>query len=106
MAKNFVEQGHTISVTGLPASVKSGHVVIVGALVAIALTDSNLANPTALAADGVYELDVASGVNITQGAKVYATATSGAVTTSETNNTYVGIAWSASAGGKVCVRLG
>ncbi len=71
MARTFVQEGNTIDAVAGVGGVKSGDVVILGALVGIAEVDAAEGATYALALTGVHKLAKAAGAGINAGAKTY-----------------------------------
>ena len=92
MAKNFIQNGETIDFTATKA-VKSGDVVVIGDLIAIAVTDvENRAVGTGIVG-GVFTVKAKQADDIKQGAVLYWSDTDGATITAGTNKR-LGVAWS------------
>jgi predicted RecA/RadA family phage recombinase len=102
MAKNYIQEGEFITLPGPSGGVKSGALVRVGALVGVASTDAAEDEPVEVAIEGVFELD---GGSFSQGAIVYADATTLALTGTATANPVVGVAIADSANSKTLVKL-
>ena len=91
MAKNFIQNGETIDFTATKA-VKSGDVVVIGDLIAIAVTDvENRAVGTGIVG-GVWTVKAKQADDIKQGAVLYWSDTDGATITAG-GNKRLGIAW-------------
>ncbi len=95
--QNLIQDGHTMTYTvpvDASAPVKSGDLVVVGAVVGVAVTDGLPGETIALAVEGVYELPKGSGA-LAQGAKAYANVTDGVLTIVGTasGNTLAGYVW-------------
>jgi len=105
MIARFVQKGNAIDYRP-SAAVAAGDVIVQGNLVGIARLDIPADTLGALAVVGVYEIAKASGA-ITVGAVLYWNAANKNVTTTATNNTYIGKAVTAAASGDatVCVLL-
>ncbi|MCG6216268.1 DUF2190 family protein [Vibrio furnissii] len=104
MAKNYVQDGDTIDFIAA-ADVASGSPVAIGALVGVALDDVKAGMTGVAAANGVWSLPKAAGVEIAQGVSVYLK--NGAITTDSAEAVAAGKAWSESAAGdsKVSVNI-
>lgn len=79
MAKNFVQNGTTLTLTA-PAvtGCKSGDLIIVGAIAGVAAFDAAAGDPVEVTVAGVFELPKASG-QINEGAAVWWNTTTGDV---------------------------
>lgn len=109
MAKNLIQHGDSITWTnGTGSAVASGDIVAINDLIGVALTDIAAGASGTVATAGVFEVPAVTGTAISQGAKVYFDESEGHMTTTSTDNTLAGIAWTAkaSAGTVVQVRLG
>jgi len=95
--KNYIQAGDRINYTPSGSSLSSGDPVMIGDLIAVAVTDIADGQTGACATAGVYELPKTTGTGyaISQGAKVYWDAAAGKVTYTDNTgaNKYVGIAW-------------
>lgn len=88
MIARYVQKGNAIDYR--PASaVAAGDVIVQGNLVGIARLDIPAETLGALSVVGVYEIAKATGA-VTVGAALYWDATAKNVTTTSTNNTYIG----------------
>ena len=87
--KNFVQNGSNLTVT-LSSAVSSGDIVVVGDLVGVAVTDIAASGSGAIATDGVFEFDRASGSTLAVGDVGYVNS-SGKITDTTTNNDAVGL---------------
>ena len=96
MAKNYMQDGNTVRFTAA-AAVKSGDVVMLENLVAIAIADveKSAVGVGVGLTTGVFTVKAKAADDIKQGAIVYWSATDGATTTAGTNKR-LGIAWHAS----------
>lgn len=94
MAKNYVQDGSTVRFTAT-ANLKSGNVVILENLAAIAVSDVAQGGAGVGLTTGVFTVKAKAADDIKQGAIVYWSATDGATTTAGTNKR-LGIAWHAS----------
>ena len=94
MSKNYLQDGNTVRFTAA-AAVKSGDVVMLENLVAIATADVDKSSVGVGLTTGVFTVKAKAADDIKQGAIVYWSATDGATTTAGTNKR-LGIAWHAS----------
>lgn len=94
MATNYIQDGATITITAA-AAIKSGDPVVVGDIVAVALTDIEQHAQGEAKADGVWSLPKGAGA-IAQGVAVYLD--SNEISTTDTG-TYAGVAWRAAENG-------
>lgn len=101
--KNFVEKGDSIDVV-LDDDVKGGDLVITGSVVGVAVSDGDGVNLRTVATKGVFTLPKAAGA-ITQGAKVYWVTADSNISTTATDNTFVGYAWGAAASADETVNV-
>ncbi|EKK3320151.1 DUF2190 family protein [Salmonella enterica] len=90
MAKNYVEDGKTITLTATTA-VKSGDLVQVGNIFVVAVTDIAAGSAGTGIAEGVFSVPKLTTDVIEPGAKVYLK--DNQVQTEETTDPYVGVAW-------------
>ncbi|MBV7389018.1 DUF2190 family protein [Pasteurellaceae bacterium TAE3-ERU1] len=94
MAKNYIQDGQTIDFTATK-TVKSGDVVVLNDLIAIAVTDvDNKAIGTGIV-HGVWNVKAKQADDIKQGDVLYWSETEGATKT-QASNKRLGIAWAAS----------
>lgn len=97
MAKNYVEDGRTITLTASDA-VKSGSLVQVGDMFAVAVTDIAAGSTGTGIAEGVFSVPKLTTEDIAAGKKVYLK--DGVVQTDTTGGVpYVGVTWAAAANG-------
>ena len=94
MSKNYVQDGNTVRFTAA-AAVKSGDVVMLENLAAIAIADVEKSAVGVGLTTGVFTVKAKAADDIKQGAIVYWSATEGATITAGTNKR-LGIAWHAS----------
>lgn len=94
MAKNYMQDGNTVRFTAA-AAVKSGDVVMLENLAAIAVADVEKSAVGVGLTTGVFTVKAKAADDIKQGAIVYWSATDGATITAGTNKR-LGIAWNAS----------
>jgi predicted RecA/RadA family phage recombinase len=90
MSKNFVQAGDTLPLTA-PANVKSGGVVVVGALAGVAAYDALQGEPVEVTTEGVWTLPKTTPGGIDQGAAAYWDAVTGKVTTVAASNLLLGV---------------
>lgn len=106
MAKNYVEDGHTIDYTAT-AAISSGDVVVVGALVGISLSDLAVDETGALRMDGVWQVPKTAAGALDQGALVDFDVSAGefaALGTPATGDIVgAGVVWNAAADGDTTV---
>lgn len=97
MAKNYVEDGKTIEIVAT-ALLKSGDLVQVGDMFAVAVTDIAAGSAGTGIAEGVFSIPKLVTEDIAAGKKVYLK--DGAVQTDATGGLpYVGVAWAPAANG-------
>lgn len=103
--QNFVQKGDVLEYT-VPAgaTVKSGDVVVVGALAGVAVKDGAEGETIALNLTGVFELPKVAGA-LAQGVVVYWNATNKQVTSTATDNTKLGNVFVAAVNGDAIVRV-
>lgn len=94
MAKNYMQDGNTVRFTAA-AAVKSGDVVMLENLAAIAVADVEKSAVGVGLTTGVFTVKAKAADDIKQGAIVYWSATDGATITAGSNK-LLGIAWHAS----------
>lgn len=94
MAKNYVQDGNTVRFTAT-ANVKSGDVVMLENLVAVAVSDVAQGGVGVGLTTGVFTVKAKAADDIKQGAIVYWSAADGATTTAGSNKR-LGVAWRAS----------
>ena len=104
--RNFIENGTTIDYQVSGEAVKSGQLVVVGNMVGVAISNGEDGDTIALKAEGVFALPKAAG-EINQGAAVYWDNSAKNITTTDADNTFVGIAWAkaSSATSEVAVKI-
>lgn len=104
MAKNFVQPGHTVSLTA-PGETSSGDLVVVGSLAGVAAHDAGSGEPVECQLVGVFELPK-DGAQINAGAPVYWSGT--ACTATAGANQFIGtcVATAGASATTVRVRLG
>ena len=91
MAKNFIQNGETLDFVATKA-VKSGDVVVLGDLIAIAITDVEKGEVGTGNVCGVWRVKAKQADDIKQGAVLYWSDTEGATLTAGANKR-LGIAW-------------
>ncbi|WP_313687562.1 capsid cement protein [Pantoea sp.] len=92
MAKNFVQNGNTILLLNAgSAAIASGSAVVIGNIVAIAITDIAVQDTGDGFTEGVFQLPKASADVFTPGAAVYVS--DGTAQASADGGVYAGIAW-------------
>jgi predicted RecA/RadA family phage recombinase len=102
---NKVQEGKKLDfVNTTGAAIKSGDLVIFGALAAVAITDIAAGDTGAVDLQGVYRLPKAAGA-ITQGAKLYWVTADKNLSTVAAGNTLVGAAAEAALAGDAEVNL-
>ena len=94
MAKNYMQDGNTVRFTAT-AAVKSGDVVMLENLVAVAVSDVAQGGVGVGLTTGVFTVKAKAEDDIKQGAIVYWSATDGATITAGSNKR-LGISWYAS----------
>jgi predicted RecA/RadA family phage recombinase len=70
MAKNFIQNGNTVTLTA-PAAVKSGDLIVVGALAGVCAYDADSGAEVEVSLTGVWELPKAAPGAINEGAIVW-----------------------------------
>jgi predicted RecA/RadA family phage recombinase len=90
MAKNFVQAGSTLTLVA-PANVKSGGVVVVGALAGIAAYDASIGEEVEVVTEGVFTLPKTTPGAINQGDAAYWDSVTSKVTTVAGSNLLLGI---------------
>ncbi|EHQ3697581.1 DUF2190 family protein [Salmonella enterica] len=97
MAKNYVEDGKTVEIVAT-ASLKSGDLVQIGDMFAVAVTDIAAGSAGTGIAEGVFSVPKLVTADIAAGKKVYLK--DGAVQTDATGGLpYVGVTWAPAANG-------
>src|SRR6056297_96970 len=96
--KNYVQPGNTITLTA-PYEVASGDGMLVGAIFGVAAGDAASGATVEAALTGVFDLTKIGSQAWTVGAKVYWDDTNKRCTTVATDNTPIGVAVEAVAGG-------
>ncbi|EBD2436896.1 DUF2190 family protein [Salmonella enterica] len=103
MAKNYVEDGKTIEIVAT-TSLKSGDLVQVGDMFAVAVTDIAAGSAGTGIAEGVFSVPKLATEDIASGKKVYLK--DGAVQTDATGGLpFVGVAWASTANGDESVPV-
>jgi predicted RecA/RadA family phage recombinase len=90
MAKNFVQPGDTLTLVA-PTNVKSGGVVVVGALAGIAAYDALQGEDVEVSLEGVFAVPKTTPGGINQGDKAYWDAGASKVTTTAGSNLLLGV---------------
>ncbi|CAM3765401.1 DUF2190 family protein [Rahnella victoriana] len=104
MAKNFVQEGQTISITNTgQAVIESGDPVVLGSLVAVSLVDIAPNETGEGMAEGVFLLPKVSADVIPAGTKVYIA--DGEIQLASADAVAAGIAWEAAAAGSTVVEV-
>lgn len=104
MAKNFVQNGNTIPLLNSGSEViASGDVVVVGNIVAIAITDIALLGTGDGFTEGVFQLPKASADVFAAGDAVYIS--NGTAQASSVDGVYAGVAWEDAATGTTVVNV-
>jgi predicted RecA/RadA family phage recombinase len=96
--KNYVQPGTTLTLTA-PYAVTSGDGLLVGSIFGVAAGDATSGAPVEAALTGVFDLTKIGSQAWTVGAKVYWDDTNKRCTTVATDNTLIGVAVEAVAGG-------
>lgn len=104
MAKNFVQDGATLTLTA-PYAVSSGNGALVGALFGVALADVANGAEGEFSVTGVFDVTALSTDVIAQGAKVYWDDTNKRMTGTASGNTLVGVVTKAKANGDTTARV-
>lgn len=102
--QNFIQKGDVLDYPVPAAGVKSGDVVVAGALVGIAGKDGVEGEVVAVNLTGVFELPKVTGA-LALGAEVYWNATSKKVTATATDNTKIGKVFADAANADATVRV-
>ncbi|MDR3431049.1 MAG: DUF2190 family protein [Rouxiella aceris] len=104
MAKNFVQEGQTISITNTGAGViESGDPVVLGDLVAVVVADIAVGDIGTGLAEGVFLLPKVAADVIPAGKKVYIA--NGTIQLAAADAIAAGIAWEAAAAGSTVVEV-
>ncbi len=96
--KNYVQPGATLTLTA-PYAVTSGDGLLVGSIFGVAAGDASSGGTVEAALTGVFDLTKIGSQAWTVGAKVYWDDTNKRCTTVATDNTLIGVAVEAVAGG-------
>ena len=96
--KNYVQPGNTLTLTA-PYAVTSGDGLLIGSIFGVAAGDAAIGEPVETALVGVFDLTKIGSQAWTVGAKVYWDDTNKRCTTVATDNTLIGVAVEAVAGG-------
>lgn len=102
MAKNYVEDGKTITITAT-AAVKSGDLVQAGDIFVVAVTDIAAGSAGTGIAEGVFSVPKLETDVIEPGKKVYLK--DNKVQIEETTDPYVGVAWDHAGNGDTSVPV-
>jgi predicted RecA/RadA family phage recombinase len=103
MAQNYIQPGDVIEITA-GATITSGQMVKVGAIVGVALNSATSGQTVRVRLKGVFNLPKAAGA-ITVGALVYLVEANGNLSTTASGNTAVGHAVKAAASGDATVEV-
>ena len=96
--KTYVQPGNTITLTA-PYAVTSGDGLLVGSIFGVAAGTAELGEPVEATLTGVFDITKIGSQAWTAGTKVYWDNTSKRCTTVATDNTLIGVATEAEAGG-------
>jgi predicted RecA/RadA family phage recombinase len=103
--KNFVQPGNTVTLAA-SAGVKSGDLVIVGALAGVANYDAPAAGgDVEVSLVGVFTLPKSTGAAINQGAKTYWDVSESNCTATDTGNMLIGAAVATAGSSDTTVRV-
>lgn len=103
---NKIQAGKVIEwLNGTGATVKSGDVVVIGALIGVAVADIIDGDTGSVDLSGVFELPKLAGQSFAFGAKLYWDATAKNLTTTVTSNTFTGNAWLPAASAATIARV-
>lgn len=107
MAKNFVQEGKTIPlVNSGTVDITSGQVVVVGSMIAVAITDITPEFTGDGFAEGVFLLPKLTADIINAGVKVYFNAGLIQLPDEDASNAvYAGVAWGAAGAGETVVEV-
>ncbi|KAB7896435.1 recombinase RecA [Serratia sp. Leaf50] len=104
MAKNFIQNGNTITIAnGGDAEITSGSVVAVGDIVAVAITDIAVSGTGEGLAEGVFLLPKLAADVISAGTKVYIK--SGAIQLAAADAVLAGHAWESAGAGETVIDV-
>jgi predicted RecA/RadA family phage recombinase len=103
MATNYISNGNILDYVAA-SDIKSGQLVIIGAIAGVALTDIAKGATGAVQIYGIWELDKAKG-EIVIGAKLYWDNASMSLTTIAKDNAYVGVAIEAATASATSVKI-
>jgi len=101
--KNYIQPGHTVTVTAPVGGASSGDFIKIGSLHGVCATDADEGAAVELAVTGVFEIP-SDGTAFAEGAKVYWNDTAKNVTSTAAGNTLIGHALAAGAA-SATVRL-
>ncbi|MEL4391283.1 DUF2190 family protein [Shewanella xiamenensis] len=102
--KNYIQDGKSISHTPTVA-VTSGQALLIGALLALAINNIPANTQGEFVTEGVFELPKKSTDDVALGVDLYWDDTANELTTTATDNTKVGKAWSAAGNGTATVAV-
>lgn len=102
--RNYVQPGESITVTAAAAA-SSGDIVKVGSLLGIASGDAAIGDKLVLRTQGVFDLPKVSTDALSVGDVVYYKAADGAVTSTASGNTRIGLAVTAAANPSASVNV-
>ncbi|AHE71474.1 hypothetical protein M942_19985 [Enterobacter ludwigii] len=104
MAKNFVQNGNTISINNSGSGdIESGDPVVIGSVVAIAITDIKSGSTGDGFASGVFQLPKLAADDISAGDEVFIK--DGTIQLDDTGAVSAGIAWEDAGGGMDFVNV-
>jgi predicted RecA/RadA family phage recombinase len=103
--KNFIQPGHTVTVSAPTGGVSSGDGVLVNALFGVAATDAAEGAEVEIDTYGVFELPKADAVTFAVGAKVYWNASNKNCVSTASGNSLIGVATATAAGGDAVARV-
>jgi predicted RecA/RadA family phage recombinase len=104
LMKNFVQPGHTVTLTAPTGGVKSGDFIVISSLCGVCAFDAAEGENVEVAVTGVYSLPKAA-EQIGQGTAAYWDGTAKNVTVTSTDNKLIGAAIATAASGDALVNI-
>lgn len=103
--RNFIQPGNTVTVVAPSGGVSSGDGVLIGSLFGVACGDALMGAEVELATVGVYDLEKATGVEMTAGGAAFFDASTEKITSVAAGNTLVGVALAAAGSSDEIARV-
>lgn len=103
--KNFVQPADFVTIATPSGGVSSGQGVLIGALFGVATKTAFAGEKLSIMTEGAFDLPKHSGDSFAVGDKVYFNATESTLTSTATNNKWIGVALFTAAGSAATARI-